>query len=151
MASLLQSPLVSALRHRAATDPAGVLQEVKQLLTVRGPTLKTFSPSDIHQLTELDHDLDLGPVGGAGPVTRSRKRKPVGISVLESPTVPEPSVQPSPSPATRRSEKSGGHAPMISPALPYPALPCSALPCQLACARKSKEAFKCEATECPQT
>ena len=117
---MLQSPLVSALRHRAATDPAGVLQEVKQLLTVRGPMLKTFSPSEIHQLKELDHDLELGPVGGAGPVTRSRKRKPVGISVLESPAAPQPSVQSSSSPAIRRSEKSAGHAPMISPAVPAP-------------------------------
>ena len=82
---MLQSPLVSALRHRASTDPAGVLQEVKQLLTVRGPMLKTFSPSELHQLKELDNDLELGPVGGPGPVTRNRKRKPVGISVLESP------------------------------------------------------------------
>ena len=120
MASMLHSPLVSALRHRATTDPAGDLQEVKQLLTGLGPMLKTFSPSELHQLKELDHDLELGPVGGAGPVTRSRKRKPVGISVLESPTVPPPSVQPSPSPAVRRSQKSAGHAPMISPAVPAP-------------------------------
>ena len=89
---MLQSPLVSALRHRATADPAGVLQEVKQLLIVRGPMLKTFSPSELHQLKELDNDLELGPVGGAGPVTRSRKREPVGISVLESPTVPQSSV-----------------------------------------------------------
>ena len=96
---MLQSPLVTALRHRALTDPASVIKEIEAMMKVTNgqpcAARSKLSVSEGHQLRTLHGDLFFECTsGGSGPVTRSRKRAPVGISYLESPpmvTIP-PSV-----------------------------------------------------------
>ena len=89
---MLQSPLVTALSHRASTDQASVMNEIEALMKLGSNTRNSFSVSEGHQLRTLYGDLFFECTsGGSGPVTRSRKRAPVGISYLESPplvTVP---------------------------------------------------------------
>ena len=42
MASMLQSPLVTALRHRASTDSASVMKEIQTMMRLRSNTLNNF-------------------------------------------------------------------------------------------------------------
>ena len=120
---MLQSPLVTALRHRASTDPASVMKEIETLMNIGSNTRNSFSVSEGHQLRTLHGDLFFECTsGGSGPVTRSRKRTPVVITYLESPplvTVPTAvavraawrsvgvDVRPAPSPR--------GPAPLVPP------------------------------------
>ena len=83
MASMLQCPFVAGLRNRAVTNPEAVLIELKNFLSVSGAKFKTLSTVQRHPLRELHNDLELGPRGGAGPVTRSKKRQATGTTYLE--------------------------------------------------------------------
>ena len=119
---MLQSPLVTALRHRASTDPASVMKEIEAMMKLGSNTRKNFSVSEGHQLRTLHGDLFFECTsGGTGPLTRSRKRAPVAISCLESP----PLVTVPPSVAVRTAWRSVGvdvH-PASSPRGPAPAIP----------------------------
>ena len=106
---MLQSLLVTALRHRAFTDPASVIKEIEAMMKVTNgqpcAARSKLSVSEGHQLKTLHGDLFFECTsGGSGPVTRSRKRAPVGISYLESP----PMVTVPPSVAVRNAWRSVG-------------------------------------------
>ena len=102
---MLQSPLVTALRHRASTHPASVIKEIEAMMRIGSTTRSRLSVSEGHQLKTLHGDLFFECTsGGSGAVTRSRKRAPVGISCLESP----PMVTVPPSVAVRNAWRSVG-------------------------------------------
>ena len=106
---MLQSPLVTALRHRALTDPASVIKEIEAMMKVTNgqpcAARSKLSNIECHQLKTLHVDLFFECTsGGSGLVTRSRKRAPVGMSFLES----SPMVTVPPSVAMRNAWRSVG-------------------------------------------
>ena len=104
---MLQSLLVTVLRYRANTDPSSVMRETETLMRIRSTTRNNFSVSEGHQLHTLHGYLFFECTsGGSGPVTRSRKRAPVG----------DDDVVPSPVPSIRRQERPRVTA--ISPPVP---------------------------------
>ena len=74
---------IVALRSRASTDQAEVIQQVSSMLSRLN--WKNYSKFERQELHELYGELTLGPRGGSGPVTRGRRRMQSGISVSEAP------------------------------------------------------------------